>query len=195
MDARRHAPATDRNREPILDVLAPLVAHGGFVLEIASGTGQHAAFFAAKLPGCTWQPSDADPSARESIAAWTKDTPNVRPPIELDVTRRPWPIERADLVVCINMIHIAPWEACESLLAGASAIAPLLLLYGPYRRGGAHTAPSNEAFDRRLREENPAWGVRDLEEVVRAAQAHGLALERVVGMPANNHSVIFRNET
>jgi SAM-dependent methyltransferase len=194
MSDRRHAPAADRNREPILEVLEPLVPAGALVLEIASGTGQHAAFFASRLASCTWQPSDLDATARASIAAWTEGSPNVRPPLALDVTRRPWPIARADVIVCINMIHIAPWAACEALMAGASEVlAPggVLFMYGPYKRHGVHTAPSNEAFDRRLRGEDASWGVRDLEDVARVAAASGLALERVVEMPANNLSVVY----
>ncbi|WP_448192291.1 DUF938 domain-containing protein [Azospirillum sp. sgz301742] len=165
------------------------------VLEVASGTGQHAAFFAAALPGLVWQPSDRDPTHRASIAAWTESQPNVRPPLDLDTMRRPWPVERAEAVVCINMIHIAPWEAGLGLLDGAAAVLPPggpLVLYGPYRRGGAHTAPSNAAFDADLRAHNPAWGVRDLEAVETAASAAGLMLEEVVEMPANNLTVLFR---
>lgn len=192
---RLDAPATGRNREPILEVLRRVLPPAGLVLEVASGTGQHAAFFAESLPDLVWQPTDRDPTHRTSIAAWTEGLPNVRPPLDLDTTRRPWPVERAEAVVCINMIHIAPWEAGLGLLDGAAAVLPPggpLVLYGPYRRGGAHTAPSNAAFDADLRARNPAWGVRDLEAVESAAVAAGFTLQEVVAMPANNLTVLFR---
>jgi SAM-dependent methyltransferase len=200
---RRSAPATLRNREPILDVLARVMRSdsNARVLEIASGTGEHAAFLAPRLPVASWQPSDPDLAARASIDAWRVDDgvgERVLPALELDVTKRPWPAPPAasvDLVVCINMIHIAPWEACTSLMAGAAeALVPggLLFLYGPYKRGGAHTAPSNEAFDESLRSRDPRWGVRDLERVVEEAESRGLRLEEVVEMPANNLSVVLR---
>jgi len=192
---RRDAPATERNRVPILEVLRRVLPAEGLALELASGTGQHAAFFAAALPTLTWQPSDPDPILRASIAAWTEGLPNVRPPVELDATRRPWPIARADAVLCINMIHITPWAACLGLLDGAGTVLPaggVLYLYGPYRRGGAHTAPSNAVFDADLRARNPAWGVRDLEAVEAAATAAGFTLAEIVEMPANNLSLVFR---
>jgi len=192
---RQHAAATERNREPILSVLRSIVPEGALVLEIASGTGQHAAFFASSLPGVVWQPSDPDPTARASIASWCDGIPNVRAPLDLDVTRQPWPIDRADAIVVINMIHIAPWSACEALMQGAGealASGDVLYMYGPYKRDGRHTAPSNDAFDRRLRESDAAWGVRDLDEVVELASSNGLELERVVEMPANNLSVVYR---
>ncbi|PWC36973.1 SAM-dependent methyltransferase [Azospirillum sp. TSO22-1] len=191
--SRLDAPATGRNRDPILAVLRRVLPARGTVLEVAGGTGQHAAHFAEALPDLVWQPTDPDPAHRASIAAWTEGLPNVRPPLALDATRRPWPVERADAVLCINMIHIAPWAACLGLLAGAAEIlasgAPLVL-YGPYRRGGAHTAPSNAAFDANLRARNPEWGVRDLEAVAHAAA--GFVLDEVVEMPANNLTVVFR---
>ena len=193
--ARLDAPATGRNREPLLAVLRRALPAEGLVLEVASGTGQHAAFFAEALPGLVWQPTDRDPTHRASIAAWTEGLPNVRPPLDLDTTHRPWPVERAAAVVCINMIHIAPWEAGLGLLDGAAAVLPAggpLVLYGPYRRGGMHTAPSNAAFDADLRTRNPAWGVRDLEAVETAALAAGFTLAEVVEMPANNLTVLFR---
>jgi SAM-dependent methyltransferase len=198
-DARRWAPATERNREPILAVLARVLPAAGLVLEVASGSGQHAAFFAGKLPGIEWQPSDREERDRASIAAWRDEAalPNLRAPIALDATWERWPVERADAIVNINMIHIAPWAACEGLMRGAarllSAGAPLVL-YGPFRRGGRHTAPSNESFDSVLRAENDRWGVRDLDEVARAAAAEGLALEEIVEMPSNNLTVIFRRQ-
>lgn len=191
--SRLDAPAAARNREPILAVLRRVLPEQGLVLEVASGTGQHAAHFAVALPGVVWQPSDPDPAHRASTAAWTEGMPNVRPPLDLDTGRWPWPVDRADAVVCSNMIHIAPWAACLGLLGGAAECLPAgapLVLYGPYRRGGAHTAPSNAAFDADLRARNPDWGVRDLEAV--AAAAAGFVLEEVVEMPANNLTVVFR---
>jgi SAM-dependent methyltransferase len=194
---RLSAPAAERNAGPILDVLRGALPERGTVLEIASGTGQHAVHFAAALPGIIWQPSDADARARASIAAWRAHSglANLREPIDLDVCREPWPIEAVDAIVCINMIHISPWEAAQALMKGAGAriaSAGSLVLYGPYRRGGAHTAPSNEAFDADLRSRDPAWGVRDMEEVEALAQAQGFACEARVAMPANNFSLVFR---
>jgi hypothetical protein len=194
---RRFAPAAARNREPISDVLARFVREGDRVLEIASGSGEHAVYFAARLPALAWQPSDPDAANRASIAAWRDEAalPNLRAPIALDATWDPWPVERADAMVNINMIHIAPWAACEGLMRGAARVllsgAPLVL-YGPFRRGGRHTAPSNEAFDRGLRARDAAWGVRDLEAVERAAAAAGLSLDEIVEMPSNNLSLVFR---
>lgn len=193
--AKRHAPAAERNATPILEVLRRVLPDRGLVLEIASGTGQHAAHVARALPALTWQPSDPDPDARASIAAWCAEValPNLRPPLALDVTR-PWPIDAADAIVCINMVHIAPWTAALALLAGAAARLPAggpLYLYGPYRFDGV-TAPSNEAFDASLRARDPAWGVRDVRDLEAAAAAQGLALVETVAMPANNHSLIFR---
>ncbi|MCA9600711.1 MAG: DUF938 domain-containing protein [Myxococcales bacterium] len=192
---RRHAPATERNREPILAVLRELMPPDGTVLEVSSGSGQHAAFFATHFPNLVWQPSDPDGPSRASIDAWCAEVPNVRPAIELDVRQRPWPIANADVIVNINMIHIAPWEACEALFMGAADVLPTgghLYMYGPYQHGGSHTAPSNAAFDARLRGENPAWGVRPVEDVVRTAEGAGFMLDRIVEMPANNLSVIYR---
>lgn len=199
MDARRFAPATSRNREPILDVLAPLGLAGARVLEIASGTGEHAVFLAGRLGVASWQPSDADAGARESIDAWRTftDDPCVTPALALDVTSRPWPVPegaRFDLLVNVNMIHISPWSACEALFDGArDVLAPgaLCYLYGPFRRGGA-MARSNEAFDASLRARDPAWGVRDLEQVVAVARARGFDDPDVTPMPAENLSLVFR---
>ncbi|NOV24870.1 DUF938 domain-containing protein [Cupriavidus necator] len=196
-DARRMAPATDRNREPILAVLRQVLPARGTVLEIASGTGQHAVHFAAALPGLTWQPSDPDEAARASIAAWTAHAglANVRAPLALDVCRQPWGIDAADAVVCINMIHIAPWAAAEALFAGAGKLlgpGGVLFLYGPYRRGGAHTAPSNAAFDAQLRATDPDWGVRDMEAVIALGAAQGLRCDEPVPMPANNFCLVLR---
>lgn len=196
-DSRLSAPAAARNAAPILEVLRGALPARGTVLEIASGTGQHAVHFAAALPELVWQPSDADPRARASIAAWRVHTglANLRAPLDLDVRSEPWPIDAADAIVCINMIHIAPWEAAVALMKGAGtrlAAGGALVLYGPYRRGGAHTAPGNEAFDAQLRERDPAWGVRDMEAVEALAQAEGFACEARVAMPANNFSLVLR---
>jgi SAM-dependent methyltransferase len=196
-DLRRYAGATQRNRVPILDVLRRVLPADALVLEVASGTGEHAQFFAQSLPGVVWQPSDMDAGARASIAAWCANVPNVRPPLAVDVTHDLWPIERADAVVCINMIHIAPWAACEGLMRGAGRVlraGGVLYLYGPYRIDGAHTAPSNAAFDARLRGENPDWGVRDFEAVVASAEAEGLRFVERMAMPANNFSLVFRQD-
>lgn len=199
-DARRMAPATARNRDPILAVLRRVLPQRGVVLEIASGTGEHAAYFARNLPDMVWQPSDPDAESRESIAAWTEASgaSNVRPPLDIDAAAPSWPIDRADAMVCINMVHISPWRATEGLLSGAARILPaggvlcgVLYLYGPYKRDGRHTAPSNEAFDRDLRQRNPEWGVRDVAEVRNVASVFGLRLQEIVEMPANNLSVIF----
>jgi SAM-dependent methyltransferase len=195
-DARQFAPATERNTAPILDVLRRVLPPAGLVLEIASGTGQHAAHFAAALPSLDWQPTDADARARASIAAWRAHAglPNLREPLELDVRRAPWPVGSADAIVCINMIHISPWESTEALMEGAGALLGLggvLVLYGPYRRHGEHTAPSNAAFDEDLRTRNPAWGVRNMEAVEALAAAAGFVGEPCIPMPANNFSLVF----
>ncbi len=195
-DARLHAPSAARNRDPILDVLRRCLPARGLVLEVASGSGEHTVHFAQAFSALAYQPSDPDPQARASIDAWATAAglPNIRPAITLDATARPWPIDAADVVLCINMIHIAPWEAAVGLVSGAAAILPpggLLYLYGPYRRNGGHTAPSNEAFDRSLRERNPAWGIRDIEAVAELAAAHGFGPPAIEQMPANNLSLIF----
>jgi SAM-dependent methyltransferase len=191
------APAVARNRDPILAVLREVLPAAGTVLEIAGGSGEHAVHFAAALPHLVWQPTDPDAEALRSIAAHAERArlPNLLAPLELDATAAVWPLTRADAVVSINMIHIAPWRAAEGLMAGAARLLPPdgpLYLYGPYREHGRHTAPSNAAFDESLKMRDPAWGVRDLDEVVALAGRHGLALQRTVAMPANNLSVIFR---
>jgi SAM-dependent methyltransferase len=196
-DARLYAPAAGRNRQPILDVLEPHLPAHGLVLEVASGTGEHVVHFAQACPGVTFQPSDPNPAHRASIDAWRAalGLANIRPAIALDVAAESWPVEAADVLVCINMIHIAPWTAAEGLLRGAGRVLPpggLLYLYGPYKRGGQDTAPSNAAFDAGLRAQNPAWGVRDLEAVAALAAAQGFGEPIVVGMPANNLSLLFR---
>ncbi|TDV34450.1 uncharacterized protein DUF938 [Paraburkholderia caballeronis] len=196
-DARQVAPAAERNAAPILDVLRRALPPTGLVLEIASGTGQHAAFFSAALPAIEWQPSDADPRARASISAWRAHSglANLREPLDLDVRHLPWPVGAADAIVCINMIHIAPWAATEALMEGAGALlgaGGVLVLYGPYRRHGEHTAPSNAAFDEDLRMRNPTWGVRNIEAVEALAAAAGFDSEPCIAMPANNFSLVFR---
>ena len=193
---KREAPAAARNRQPILDVLQPRLPSKGLVLEIASGTGEHVVHYAAARPELTFQPSDPDAGARASVDDWvrTLGLGNVRPALEIDVTRSAWPVEQADAVLCCNMIHIAPWEAAIGLVAGAARLLPpggLLFLYGPYRRGGRHTAPSNEAFDGDLKRRNPAWGVRDLEAVAELAASQGFSVPEIVEMPANNLSLLL----
>ncbi|WP_428677509.1 DUF938 domain-containing protein [Reyranella sp.] len=193
---KREAPAAARNRQPILDVLQPRLPAKGLVLEIASGTGEHVVHYAAARPELTFQPSDPDAGARASVDDWvrTLGLGNVRPALEIDVTRAKWPVERADAVLCCNMIHIAPWEAAVGLVAGAARLLPpggLLFLYGPYRVGGRHTAPSNEAFDGDLKRRNSAWGVRDLEAVAELAASQGFSVPEIVEMPANNLSLLL----
>lgn len=194
-DSRRSAPAAARNRDPILEVLRRILPASGLLLEVASGTGEHAIHFAAALPALTFQPSDPDPGARASIDAWASAVPNIRPALALDAAAPDWPVAAADAVLCINMVHISPWSATCGLMRGAAAILPPgapLILYGPYRRDGAHTAPTNAAFDADLRARNPAWGVRDLEAVADLAATHGFGPPEVVSMPANNLIVVFR---
>src|SRR5262245_54046884 len=196
-DARLVAPATARNREHIAKVLRRHLPRQGLVLEVASGAGEHITHFAAVLStDLSFQPSDPDAGARASIDAWVHSTGvgNVLPAIALDASADPSPIQRADAAICINMIHIAPWETALGLVRAAARSLPangLLYLYGPYRRDGRHTAPSNEAFDRGLRSQNPTWGVRDLEAVAELAAEHGFARPVIEEMPANNLSLIF----
>jgi SAM-dependent methyltransferase len=197
MSMRRHAPATARNREPIAAVLAEVLPARGLVLEVASGSGEHVAFFAERFPDLTWQPSDPDGDSLASIADWCAGLVNVLPPVALDAAAD-WPVASADAVLCVNMMHISPWEATLGLMTGAGRLlapgAPLIL-YGPYRQRGVPTAESNEAFDVSLRSRNPAWGLRHVEDVSVAAAARGLLLERIVAMPANNLSLVFRRES
>jgi SAM-dependent methyltransferase len=193
------SPSVARNRDPILAVLRRVLPARGTVLEIASGTGEHAVHFAAGLPHLTWQPSDRDPAALSSIAAHrgAAGLPNLEPPLELDAAMPSWPVARADAVVSINMIHIAPWRAAEGLMAGAGRLLSpggILYLYGPFKEGGRHTAPSNATFDESLRARDPEWGVRDLDDVADLARRHGLGFVERVAMPANNLSVVFRRE-
>jgi SAM-dependent methyltransferase len=196
-DPRQNSPAAARNREPIVAILRDTLPAAGLVLEIASGTGEHVVHFARSLPHLDWQPSDPNPAARASIAAHVADEglANIRAPIALDAASAAWPIDRADAILCINMVHISPWESTLGLMRGAAAILPpggLLYLYGPYRRAGIETAPSNAAFDLDLQRRDPRWGLRELETVVEVAAAEGLMLERVIAMPANNLSVLLR---
>ena len=194
---KQHAPATDRNREPILAVLRDVMPSSGLLLEVASGSGEHAVFFAEAFPALEWQPSDPEPAALASIEAHRAEAAlsNLRAPLRLDASADGWPVEQADAIVCINMVHISPWEATLGLFAGAGRLlaagAPLYL-YGPYRREGLPTAPSNEAFDRSLKMQNPAWGLRNVEDLIALGDANGLGFERWVEMPANNLSLIFR---
>jgi SAM-dependent methyltransferase len=195
--AAQTAPAVARNRGPILAVLQRILPSRGTVLEIASGTGEHAVYFARHLPHLTWQPTDIDPTALASIAAHraAAKLPNLRTPVRLDVTAPDWPIKQADAVVSINMIHIAPWSAAQGLMSGAArllAAGSVLYLYGPFKEHGIHTAPSNAAFDLNLRACDPQWGVRDIDDVRALAESHGFDFVERVAMPANNLSLVFR---
>ncbi len=196
-DDRQYAPATLRNRDFILDVLREVLPMTGVILEVASGSGEHVVHFAKNLPALVFQPSDPDPNALLSIAAWVKaaGVSNVRAPVALDASHSVWPIASADGVICINMIHISSWETTLGLIKGAAAILPPaspFYLYGPYKREGFATAPSNQAFDRSLRDCNPTWGLRDLEAVAAIAQSVGFSAPVITEMPANNLSVVFR---
>lgn len=196
-DARRFAPAVARNKTVITEVLARHLPASGLVLEIASGSGEHALHFAAHFPALTFQPTDPDAAALASVAAWRAEAQlaNLLPPMMLNVMADDWPVHKADAVVCINMIHIAPWEATAALIRGAARIllpGTMLFLYGPFKKGGQHTALSNAEFDASLRAQDARWGVRDLEAVAEIARAAGFAAPVVEVMPANNLSLIFR---
>jgi hypothetical protein len=206
-DARQYAPATERNREPILEVLLQVLPERGTILEIASGTGEHAVFFASRLRDCVWLPTDVNPQFRASIIAWTEhnECDNVYAPQYLDVREPVWAVENGAFdwflrepiiaIVNINMIHISPWSACVGLMAGAGRILKpggILYLYGPFKQGGEHTAATNAAFDEYLRAENQQWGVRNLDDVVAVASAQNLTLKQIYLMPANNLSVVFQ---
>lgn len=196
-DRRLYAAATQRNREPILAVLRRVLPQSARVLEVASGTGEHAVFFASALPHTHWQPSDCDDECLDSIAAWAASAgcTNVAPPLRLDVTAETWPVGEFDAIFSANMIHIAPWQACVGVMRGAGAhlaSGGLLIVYGPFKLGGEHTAPSNAAFDADLRRRDPAWGVRNLEDVIAEARKNQLVFEERVAMPANNQTVVFR---
>lgn len=212
-DHRQFAPATQRNRQPILAVLQDHLPSSGTILEIASGTGEHASYFAPHFPQCHWLPSDPNPMARASIEAWRQHLPiqNLYPAIAIDVEIPDWwtslntqGAEQGGLdldchpisgIININMIHISPWSACQGLMAGAEQLLPeqgLLYLYGPFRQNHRHTAPSNQSFDASLQAQNPTWGVRNLEDVIQLAQEHQLQWLQTIEMPANNLSVLFR---
>ena len=196
-DSRLHAPAVARNREPIVEILRGFLPAKGVVLEIASGSGEHVAHFAAAFPGLTFQPSDPDPAARASIDAWTAASglPNIKPAVALDAARPPWPLSWADAILCINMIHISPWAATEGLFHQAYELlqpgAPLYV-YGAFLRAGVETAESNLAFDAWLRGQNPEWGLRDLDAVTAVARENEFSAPKVIEMPANNLSLVFR---
>lgn len=193
------SPAAERNKAPILEALRVHLPTRGTVLEVASGSGQHVVFFAAHLPQLSWQPSERDAALRAAIAARVASIglANVSAPLDVDATAPAWPLERVDAVLAINLIHIAPWAAAEGLVRGASAVlsagAPLVL-YGPFRRGGRHTAASNAAFDRSLRARDPEWGVRDMDAVTEIAAASGFTLDEVAALPANNFVVVYRRD-
>jgi len=189
-------PATGRNRDALLEVLKAVLPKRGLVLEIASGSGQHAVWFAQHLKGRTWQPTDPDPKALASIEAWRTEqgSKNLLAPLALDVTAN-WPVTEAQAVVCINMIHISPWAATEALFRGCRRVlrkGGVLVTYGPYKMGGEHTSPSNEAFDADLRARNAAWGVRDVDDLRREAARCALDLVEERQMPANNFCLVFR---
>ncbi|MDJ0660610.1 MAG: DUF938 domain-containing protein [Crocosphaera sp.] len=202
-NSKQYAPATQRNREPILEVLLRVLPPSGNILELASGTGEHCLFFAPAFSPRKWIPSDPNPLARNSIEAWRQDSliDNLQSPLNINAATSNWEIEEQQLnittIVNINMIHISPWKACLGLMEGAKRILPsggILYLYGPYKQGGKHTAPSNESFDQSLRSQNPEWGVRNLEDVVKVAEEKGLSFKEKVEMPANNLSVIFEKQ-
>ena len=203
-DARQYAPATQRNREPILEVLLQVLPTTGTILEVASGTGEHAVYFAPRLSPRQWLPSEQNPLLRASVRALAEECPsdNLYPPLELDASAPIWGVEKGNLpdspivaIVNINMIHISPWSACLGLMAGAGRILPnggILYLYGPFKQNGEHTASSNAAFDQSLKERNPEWGVRNLEDVIEAAKTQDLTFKEIYQMPANNLSVVFQ---
>jgi cyclopropane fatty-acyl-phospholipid synthase-like methyltransferase len=197
VDRRQYSPSTARNRDPILAVMQRVFPPSGRVLEVASGSGEHAMFVARAMPGLVWQPSDLDVEARASIESWMafEKLPNVLPPLTIDVREVDWGVKGPlEVVVAINMIHIAPWRAAQGLFRGAAKLlrdGGVLFLYGPYKREGRHTAPSNEAFDQWLKARDPGFGVRDLGDVTALAKENGLTLREVVEMPANNLSVVF----
>jgi hypothetical protein len=195
-EVKRHAPATERNRDVIAQTLARVLPTEGLILEVASGTGEHVVHFAKMFPALTWQPSDPDPIALASINAWRADSnvPNVRPAMLLDASAD-WPIAQADAVVCINMTHISPWAATVGLLRNAARLLPqsaVLFIYGPYNQRDVPLADSNAAFDAALRQQNALWGLRFVEDIAAEANVSGLHLDLVIDMPANNLSLIFR---
>lgn len=196
-DHRRSAPHVARNARPIADVLQDVLPARGLVLEVASGSGEHALHFARAFPKLLWQPSDPEPAALRSIEAWRAEAGlfNLLPAVSLDARAADWPVTEADAVIAINMVHISPWTATAGLMRGAGRLlaqGALLYLYGPYRQAGVETAPSNEAFDADLKARNPEWGLRDVETVTAEAERHGFRLEDITPMPANNLSLLFR---
>ncbi|WP_293794881.1 DUF938 domain-containing protein [uncultured Bosea sp.] len=196
-DPRLRAPSAQRNRDAILAVLSDMLPPSGLVLEIASGSGEHAVHFASALPGLTFQPSDPSPDAVTSIAAWTTESglANILPPLILDAAASDWPVARADAILCINMIHIAPWTAAEGLFRQAGRLLKSgqpFYLYGPYRRPDRPLEPSNAAFDESLRSRDPAWGLRDLDALAALGATNGFEAPEIIEMPANNLSLIFR---
>lgn len=187
--------AAERNKGPILDVLRGALPEAGTVLEVASGTGQHVAHLAAALPGLTFQPSDPDMGNHASIHAWCEGLANVRPPLAIDVTRARWGVAPVAAVLAVNLLHIAPWEATKGLFAGGAGLLAeggLLYVYGPFSEAGMHLGPGNAAFDRDLRARDPALGVRDMAYVSDVARDAGFRVERVVAMPADNRSILYR---
>jgi Protein of unknown function (DUF938) len=202
MKTKHHAPAAERNKDPILNTIRDCFIDPQFltkpqlVLTIAEGSGQHVVHFAKHLPYVEFQPTDVDPAAMASISAYIEEArcKNIRPPLVLDAASEVWPVEHADMILCINMIHISPWSSAEGLFKGAARILPsdaLLITYGPYRFSGKFTAPSNKEFDESLRARNPEWGVRDVDDLQKLAGSVGFDLEWAVPLPANNHCLIF----
>lgn len=190
------SPAAERNKAPILEAIRARLPATGVVVEIASGTGQHIVHFAREVPALIWQPTDADDELRAAATERIRvaQLGNIRVPVRLDVLAPEWPPVEPSAIICINMIHVAPWSATLGLMTGAARLlrpGGPLFLYGPYKRGGHHTAPSNESFDASLRARNPEWGVRDLDDVQQCAAERGLALVEVLEMPANNLTVVF----
>lgn len=196
---RRKAPAASRNRDPITEVLKDWLPPSGLVLELASGTGEHALHFARTFPDLDWQPTDPDPEALKSIAAWQSDAnlANLQPPVKLDARETDWPLRQADAILTINMVHISPWEAALGLLDGAARLlsrGAALILYGPWKEAEAKTAPSNLAFDDMLRARDPRWGLREVETFAAEAQKRGLTLIERRVMPANNLMLLLRRD-
>lgn len=196
-DRRLFSPSTERNRTHILPILRRVLPAGAEVLELGSGTGEHAVYFCAHIAGLHWQPTDADPAAIDSILAWVSHAglANIAMPLELDLQSESWPVQRADAIVAINVLHYTPWSSTAALFRGAARVLSehgIVFCYGPYRRGNAHTAPSNLAFDEWLHKIDPRFGVRDLEAVEAEAHKQGFVLDEIVDMPSNNLSLVFR---
>ncbi|HAN89123.1 MAG TPA: SAM-dependent methyltransferase [Erythrobacter sp.] len=196
---KRHAPATARNSQPLAEVLARELPASGTVLEIASGSGEHAVFMARRFPALDWQPSDRDAEALASVDAWAAEArlANLRPAIALDAAAPDWPIVSADALLCVNMVHISPWDAAVGLFAGAGRVlgsgAPLVL-YGPFVEPDVETAASNHAFDQSLRQRDPAWGLRSTADLDRLAAGHGMTRTARCAMPANNLVLVYRRD-